>query len=210
MFRRILVLSPHTDDGEFGCGGTIVKLIEEGKEVHYAVFSICEDSVPPEYPRKILEREFREAMRVLGVNSENLHIYEFKVRHFPAFRQDILEELIKLKNDLNPGLVLLPSINDLHQDHSVIATEGLRAFKATTMLGYEIPWNNITFNTVSFIPLQERHIKKKSEAMLCYKSQKSRFYANPEFIFSLAKTRGTQIGISFAEVFEVVRWIMKI
>jgi LmbE family N-acetylglucosaminyl deacetylase len=210
MFGRILVLSPHTDDGEFGCGGTIARLIEEGKEVHYAVFSICEDSVSPEYPKEILEREFREAMQVLGVNRENLHIYKFKVRHFPTFRQDILEEMIKLKDNLNPGLVLSPSINDLHQDHSVIAAEGLRAFKATTMLGYEIPWNNITFNTVSFIPLQERHVKKKSEAMLCYKSQSVRGYADPEFIFSLAKTRGTQIGTSYSEVFEVVRWIIRI
>jgi LmbE family N-acetylglucosaminyl deacetylase len=203
------VLSPHTDDGELGCGGTIAKLVEEGKEIHYAVFSICEDTVPPEYPKDILEREFKEAMGVLGVNSENLHIYRFKVRHFPTFRQDILGEMIKLKDNLRPDLVFLPSINDLHQDHTTTALEGLRAFKGTTVLGYEIPWNNITFNTVSFIPLQERHVKKKSDAMLCYKSQSFRGYTNPEFIFSLAMTRGTQIGISYAEVFEVIRWIMK-
>ena len=31
-WRRVLVLAPHTDDGEFGCGGTIVRLIEGGSD----------------------------------------------------------------------------------------------------------------------------------------------------------------------------------
>lgn len=47
--KRVLVLAPHTDDGEFGCGGTITKLINEGHEVYYAAFSACQQSVLPHY-----------------------------------------------------------------------------------------------------------------------------------------------------------------
>ncbi len=46
MKQKILVLAPHTDDGELGCGGTIVRLIDEGQDVYYVAFSICEESVP--------------------------------------------------------------------------------------------------------------------------------------------------------------------
>jgi LmbE family N-acetylglucosaminyl deacetylase len=40
MKKRILVLAPHIDDGEFGCGGTIAKLIADRAEVFYAAFSV--------------------------------------------------------------------------------------------------------------------------------------------------------------------------
>jgi hypothetical protein len=48
----------------------------------------------------------------------------------------------------------------------------------------------------------------KINAMAQYESQKHRPYANEQFIRGLATTRGVQIGVSFAEVFEVVRWIL--
>jgi len=102
----------------------------------------------------------------------------------------------------------MPSLNDIHQDHSTIANEGLRAFKNTTILGYELIWNNLTFSTTSFIKLDEEHLSKKVYALDAYKSQKGRDYMSKDFIFSLAKTRGVQIGVNYAECFEVVRWVI--
>jgi len=207
-FNRILVLAPHTDDGEFGCGGSIAKFIEEGKDVFYVAFSTAEDSVPEGYPKNILEIEVREATEVLGINPNNLIIYKFQVRKLNYIRQELLEELVKIRNKISPDLVFIPSPNDLHQDHYTVAIEGMRAFKQVSLLGYEIPWNNITFHTQSFIKLEERHIIKKIEALKAYKSQQGRFYANEEFIRSLAITRGTQISVKYAEAFEVIRWVM--
>jgi LmbE family N-acetylglucosaminyl deacetylase len=207
-FNRILVLAPHTDDGEFGCGGSIAKFIEEGKDVFYVAFSTAEDSVPEGYPKNILEIEVREATEALGINPNNLIIYKFQVRKLNYVRQELLEELVKIRNKISPDLVFIPSPNDLHQDHYTVAIEGMRAFKQVSLLGYEIPWNNITFHTQSFIKLEERHIIKKIEALKAYKSQQGRFYANEEFIRSLAITRGTQISVKYAEAFEVIRWVM--
>ncbi|RLF88954.1 PIG-L family deacetylase, partial [Thermococci archaeon] len=164
MFSRVLILAPHTDDGELGCGGTIARFIEEGKEVYYAAFSVAEKSVPEGFPKNILEIEVRKAMKILGVSESNLLIYKYEVRTFSYHRQEILEDIISLRKELQPDLVFIPSPNDLHQDHKVIAEEGIRAFKKSTILGYEMPWNNISFNTISFIPLEERHIKKKIDA----------------------------------------------
>lgn len=206
--KKCLVLAPHTDDGEFGCGASIVKLLDQGVTVFYAAFSIAEDSVPEPYPKDILSKEVRLAMRELGVNDENLLLYKFKVRNFAYHRQEILEELVYLNRYITPDLVFMPSINDLHQDHTTIATEGLRAFKRHTILCYELPWNNIVFSNNCFISFGEEELNKKIRALKCYESQMDRSYASEEFIRSLAVTRGTQIGTRYAEVFEVIRWIM--
>jgi len=205
---KILVLAPHTDDGEFGCGGTIAKLINEGNEVYYAAFSACQQSVAPEYPSDILITEVKEATKILGIPPENLRLFDFDVRTFNYKRQEILESIICLRNELNPDIVFMPSINDIHQDHYTIAFEGIRAFKYSTILCYEMPWNNFTFHTTAFQVLSEENILTKVEALDKYKSQKNRPYANEEFIKSLARTRGVQVGETYAEVFEVVRLIL--
>lgn len=208
-YNRILVLGPHTDDGEFGCGGTMARFVEEGKEVFYATFSCAEESVPKGLPKDILLKEVKKASRVLGIKPENLLIYRYQVRKFAQYRQEILEDLVKLKKQVDPDLVLMPSMFDLHQDHATIANEGLRAFKFCSILGYEMPWNNITFTNDSFIYLEERHLEKKMEALRCYRSQIGRDYSDPEFIKGQARTRGVQISTKYAEAFNVVRWIIK-
>jgi len=206
---RVLVLAPHTDDGEFGCGGSVSRFVQEGKMIYYAAFSTAEESVPEPWPKDILKTEVKEATSRLGIPRDNLFIYNFKVRELSYHRQEILEVLIKLKNDICPDLVFLPSSNDVHQDHSTISIEGIRAFKNTSILGYEIPWNNIEFKTEAFVILSEENINTKSYALDAYNSQKGRNYANEEFIRSLARTRGVQIGSRYAEAFEVIRWVMK-
>ncbi len=205
--QRILILAPHTDDGELGCGGSINKFIEDGHDVYYAAFSACEISVPSHLPSDILIREVKHATKELGIKPENLVLYNYEVRTFSYHRQQILQDLIDLKNKINPDLVFTPSLNDLHQDHGTIAQEALRAYKTNSILSYELPWNNISFNTTSFISLSEENIQSKINALSKYESQKHRPYANEEFIRGLARTRGVQINTRYAEVFEVVRWI---
>ena len=206
--ERVIVLAPHTDDGEFGCGGTIAKLRELNKEIYYVAFSACRQSVLPEFPEDILITEVNKATEVLGIKKENLILFDFPVRTFNFSRQEILQNMINLKKEVNPDLVLMPSINDLHQDHHTIAVEGLRAFKFNSILAYEVPWNNITFNTSCFVHLENRHVETKVDALKCYHSQAHRSYASEEFIKALSRTRGVQAGTSFAEAFDVVRLVL--
>lgn len=207
-FRKVLVLAPHTDDGEFGCGGTMARLIESGAEITYAAFSTAAKSVPPDFPRDILAREVREATAVLGIDEAHLRIYDFAVRTFPTVRQEILEEMILLQQELDPDCVLMPALIDLHQDHKTIAEEGLRAFKRTTVMAYEIPWNNLNFSHQAYVRLEERHVEQKVQALACYKSQQHRNYTREDYIRNVAFTRGIDVGCDYAEVFEVYRWIL--
>lgn len=201
--KNVLVLAPHTDDGELGLGGTINKLITEGKRVTYVAFSTAEESVPPGFPKDILKTEVRNATAKLGIKSENLIIYSYQVRKLNYVRQEILEELIKIRKREKYDLVFIPSLHDIHQDHTTIAQEGVRAFKNTTILGYELIWNNLSFDTQCFVRLQEDDIKAKIMALKEYHSQGKRDYLSDEFIYSLAKTRGVQVGSEYAEAFEV-------
>jgi len=208
-FKNVFVLAPHTDDGELGAGGTIAKLIESGANVFYFAFSTAEESLAEGLPEDILKTEVMEATDRLGIPKKNVIIYNYEVRKLNYVRQEILEDLILHKNRSFPDLVLMPSLNDIHQDHETIAREGLRAFKNTTILGYELIWNNLTFNTTSFVNLEKRHVQAKVDALAAYESQNTRAYMNSDFIFSLAQTRGVQIGVEYAESFEVIRWILK-
>ncbi|MCU0421837.1 MAG: PIG-L family deacetylase [Bacteroidia bacterium] len=208
LFKKVLVLAPHTDDGELGAGGTIAKLIESGAEVYYAAFSTAEESVPEGFPKDILKTEVKAATEKLGIKKENLFIFNFRVRKLNYSRQEILEELVQLKNKYKFDLVLLPSVEDIHQDHSTIANEGIRAFKNTSIFAYELIWNNLSFKTQFFSILSEAHVNSKINALAEYKSQGKRDYMSDEFIRSLARVRGVQIGTKYAECFEVIRLIL--
>lgn len=207
MYKRILVAAPHTDDAELGCGGTIARFVEEGCEVFIAAFSTAEESVPQGSPRDTLKREFLDAVPVLGVALDNVAVYDYPVRRLSYHRQEVLEELVKLRREIHPDLVLIPSGNDVHQDHQVVHAEGLRAFKDLSLLGYELPWNHVTFSAQAFMLLEHRHIQRKWAALQAYHSQLElrRPYFSEEFITGLAKVRGVQVKAEFAEAFEVLR-----
>lgn len=209
-FKKALILAPHTDDGEFGCGGSISRLLEEGVEVHYMSFSICEESVPDGYPKDILQSELETATKILGFDKANVYSLRYPVRKFNYQRQEILEDIIRYRNLIKPDLVFIPSLNDIHQDHKVIAEEGVRAFKNTTILSYELLWNIISYNQTCFIELSKNHLEIKIKAIQAYTSQNNRAYSSAEFLKSQAIVRGVQAGCEYAEVFEVVRIYSKL
>jgi N-acetylglucosamine malate deacetylase 1 len=206
-WRRALVLAPHTDDGEFGCGGTMARLVDEGVEVRYVAFSIATRSLPDGFAPDTLAREVREATTELGIPAERLTVHDFDVRTFPEHRQEILERLIELWNEWEPNVVFQPSLHDIHQDHQTIAAEGLRAFKRTTILGYEIPWNNFDFAYQAYFALERAHVERKTAALAKYASQQHRRYANPEYVWNVARTHGINVNREYAEVFQVYRLI---
>jgi LmbE family N-acetylglucosaminyl deacetylase len=180
--KRVLVLAPHTDDGEFGCGGTMARLVEAGAEIRYVAFSIATKSLPEGFAPDTLAREVREATAELGIPESHLTVHDFEVRTFPSH-------------------------HDVHQDHQVIAAEGLRAFKRTTILGYEIPWNNYDFAYQAYVALEQRHVERKAAALAHYASQQHRRYSDPEYIWNVARTHGINVNREYAEAFQVYRLV---
>ncbi len=205
--KRTLVLAPHTDDAELGCGGTLARLVERGHDVLVAVFSIASDSLPGELPRDTLKHEFFDAMRVLGISSGNALVREYPVRRLAEHRQSILEELVVIRKEIAPDVVFLPCEQDIHQDHQVVHAEGVRAFKNASLLGYELPWNTFDFAPQLIVSLEDRHIERKWDMLCAYNSQMvlGRQYFSKDLVYSLARVRGAQAKKEFGEGFQVIR-----
>ncbi len=207
--ERVLVLAPHTDDGEFGCGATLSRLVRSGADVHYLAFSACEESVPKGFASDILRHEVIAATAELGIPNENVECLSFRVRYFAEARQDILQTLIETRKRINPQLVFAPSLDDVHQDHHAVAVESVRAFKHTNLLHYELPWNNMAFRNTVFMSVDEADLDRKANAVARYESQAGRVYSDPDFLRSQARFRGLQGGCELAEVFEAVRLVIE-
>ena len=205
--KRVLVLAPHTDDAELGCGGTIARLLREGTEVYVAAFSTAEDSLPDGASPYTLRDEFLLAMKTLGIPESHTIVYGYPVRRLKFQRQEVLEDLVKLRREIHPNMVFIPSGSDLHQDHQCLNMEGLRCFKDMTIWGYELPWNTISFPAQAFVTLNKSDLEAKWTALQEYHSQIElhRPYFTWEFVESLARVRGVQVKAEYAEAFEVMR-----
>ncbi|MEM7161964.1 MAG: PIG-L family deacetylase [Bacteroidota bacterium] len=203
--KNILVLAPHPDDAEFGSGACLHRWNKEGKHIFIATFSPCKKSLP-EGQKDVLYDEMSESLGKLGLDPNNVKHFDFPVREFPKYRQEILEELILLRKEINPDLILVPASFDIHQDHQIIHQEGLRAFKNRKVLGYELPWNTIS-STINYrVKVEEQDLKAKESAAACYSSQSHRTYTQSGFFKSLATIRGVQSGTEYAEGFELIVW----
>lgn len=196
--KRILFIGAHTDDIESGAGATLHKMVDEGAEIHCLTFSDCHQPT-------ILKLEHAESMGLLGVDGYHLRVLSIPVRRFGEHRQNILDALIFARGGISPDVVFTHSLKDIHQDHEVVARETLRAFKHTTIYGYELAQNTLNFTNTCFSKISVADLDVKCAALACYKSQAGRPYMHPDFVKAQAVVRGMQAGVSLAEVFEVIR-----
>jgi len=211
MTKKVaLAVSAHADDAHAALGGTIRRLLDEGEyEIHYVAFSIAEESVPEGFPKDIVAKECVKALQILGVDEKFVEINRFPVRKFPQNRQDILEKLVSLRKDLNPGIVFIPSTEDIHQDHEVVSEEGIRAFRrSSTLLGYDFPWNVLYGERLDrFYEISQEQLERKINSLQAYESQivKENNCLTPNYVRSLAVERGQRINVPYAEAFETIR-----
>ncbi len=205
--KRILVLAPHPEDGELGCGATMARHVEAGRDVFYVAFTIAEKSTHPPFRPDEQKYELQRAMEILGLDPKNLVINNWDVRTFGEHRQEILDYMLTLRRDLKPDLVFCHSRDDSHQDHQCITAEAVRAFKLSSILGYELPWNNFQFRTDYFSMVSADQAAKKVAALACYQSRGHRPYLAEDKLRAWLTMRGLQIETDFAECFEVIRLI---
>lgn len=198
---NILAISPHTDDAELGCGGSLARMVAEGHSVEVLALGTGNaDS-------GATVQEYRDSMNVLGIS--DFYTRDYRCRKYHERRQDILDCFVAFDMQQELDIVFVPSTANVHQDHEVVTAEALRAFRSSSMLGYEMPWGDHKQAHFPFyITLGREELIKKCEAVACYKSQEVRGYTDKGFLYSLATVRGVQSGKGgFAEAFEVLKWI---
>ncbi len=206
MKKKLLCISPHTDDIELGAGGFISRYSEK-YELFYLTF--CRYPHPDSgIQRDTYYKEANLSLNQLKFKQDKEHriFYEYEIRTLIDNRQAILQEMINVRDVINPNIVICPSTCDTHQDHQAVVQETKRCFKKRcTILGYELSWNHFQFTNDMYIELEEEHIKNKARSLSCYKSQENKVYLKEDFQRSLASIRGVQSGCKYAECFEVIR-----
>ncbi len=200
--KTILAIAPHLDDIELGVGGTIHKL-KDDNEIHYLGLSM-----PPLVERDSFMKEFWESATHLGFSKDRMTLKDYDPRDLFKDRMEILQLFYDTNMALKPDIVFAPNSQDIHQSHQVVHQEARRAFKFSTILGYELPWNSMSFNMDLFIELADVNVEAKQASINSFESQKSRLFFSNDIITDLAKLRGKQIGKEYAECFEVTRIII--
>tara|TARA_B100001057_G_scaffold242625_1_gene242979 strand:+ start:39890 stop:40564 length:675 start_codon:yes stop_codon:yes gene_type:complete len=219
MKKKILILSPHADDEILGCGGFISKYSSLKHHVSVLILTNANKGAPeiysPEQIKKI-RNEAKQANVLIGTKKlyfENLPA--LNLMKLPLYKiSNIIDKYIK---NINPEIILIPSGNDIHDDHKVIfkaAKVSIRPNKKSKLkkiLSYEVlsetEWNENekSFNPNYFLSLNKSDINKKVKAFLKYKSQVKKFPhpRSKEAIVNLSKVRGSQVFMKYAEAFKV-------
>lgn len=205
---RVLILSPHADDAEIGCGASILKHIENGIKVKVLAFANRRDT--DLYASNEMKQEFYNSMNLLGV--EEFEHLEYKTRCLEENLAELTDLIYKTIKEYRPDILYIPSLNSRHEDHVAIAMAGYRASGRleVNVLGYHVIGDGINFKPTYFEVVEKRHALKRIEALHCYDSQyKLRpFFSDGNFEASLVYY-SSMTGYDLVEPFEVVKWIKK-
>ena len=205
----VLILSTHTDDFEIGMGATARRLICMGCNVHLAVFCQAVESLPEGFSKSTLFEEQEKASAAIGLARENVTIFDIPVRRFPEHRQLVLESMIELRSLISPTVIFGPSTSDIHQDHQVVSCEMVRAFKKSTVLGYQLPWNDLCAHRDCVIQVSKDDVESKLQAVFCYESQSHRSYMSKRYILGDLAVNGSLVDVEFAEVYQLLRLVLR-
>lgn len=203
-YKKILAIGAHPDDIEMGCSGLIRQFTDIGARVWTTTMSKCDDQFTDEEKGKLVE-ECSNSSHILGIHKTLLN--DFPNKELPEHRIEIMDIFNNLQKEIKPDLILIPSLNDPHQDHSEVANCAVRTFRGIeTILQYEIlRHGSFTFTPTLFVDISD-YIETKVKALCCYKSQVSRrAYFDEESFRALARTRGAQSGYTYAEGFVIYK-----
>jgi LmbE family N-acetylglucosaminyl deacetylase len=208
MISKILFIGAHGDDVELMAAGTLLKFSQLGSDIYYCSFSFSKKSIPEGFSVDSTEKEANMSTDILNIPRDNVFRFEYPTRHFLDSRQSILEDLILLRNKVNPDLVVTHNTEDIHQDHKVISEETYRAFKqSSTIWGYESLKNDRMFNNNIYVKLSSENIDMKIKAISQFKTQLVKEPKLIEAVKILAVYRGLQVNAGYAECFEAIRII---
>ena len=201
IYKKALFIAAHPDDTEISAGGLLQRLLEQGCKIYHLCLSNPIISMPEGYGNDSFLKEMENAHDLLGINKKARFNYDIPARKFPQYRQEILEEFVAFRKEINPDLVICHSEKDIHQDHKTVGEEAIRAFRTSTILTYTHPWNSRGEEKNVFIELSEKMLNKKQQAIECYKTQQGRHYMLAERVRALALTTGMMTGVNLAEGF---------
>jgi LmbE family N-acetylglucosaminyl deacetylase len=196
---KVLCLGAHSDDIEIGCGGTILRLLEE-----HPAAEVCWVVLGATGPRK--KEAIESANRFLAAaQNKEVITREFRDGYFPHMWAEIKDFFEELKKKNQPDLILTHYRADLHQDHRLVSELTWNTFRNHLILEYEIVKYDGDLGVPNFfVQLAEPIARKKIETILdCFKSQKDKSWFTEDTFSSILRLRGVESNSpgKYAEAF---------
>ena len=193
---RVLCLGAHCDDIDIGCGGTLLKLLED---VSCAVSWVTFAATPER------ARELRASARrfLRGARRSEVIVHAFRDSYFPAQYAALKESFEPLKRAPRPDVVFTHRRDDAHQDHRMVSELTWNAFRDHLILEYEVPkWDGDMSSPNAYVQLRPKHVTAKIRHLLAsYRSQRSKAWFDPQTFQGLMRLRGVEAGCQWAEGF---------
>jgi LmbE family N-acetylglucosaminyl deacetylase len=188
---RILCLGAHSDDIEIGCGGTLLRLLDErpGSSVHWVVFSSNAE--------RELEARVSASAFLQRAGGSTIDVHAFRESFLPMVATDVKERFEALK-PVAPEVVFTHRLEDRHQDHRTIAELTWNTFRDHLIIEYEIPKYEGDLGLPNlFVPLSADTAKRKVDLLMRhFPSQLSRSWFTPETFLALMRLRGIECNAS--------------
>lgn len=200
--RKVCFIGAHPDDIEIGAGALIAHIAAQTE-----VFCITLSDNQKNPDLKNVESESRRSMKVLGVPDDHVIIGKFETRRFPEQRQEILEYLIKFNQQYTPGIIFTHTRADIHQDHATVTEEVLRAFRGTSVLGFDVIRSSYGFFPNFLAEVCQEDVELKLKALAEYKTYQNKYYFDPQATRAILIRNGLIAQRPFAEGFETLRII---
>jgi len=198
--ESVCFIGAHPDDIELGCGALIADIVDQTNVI---CLTLSDNQKNPELLN--LVEEHQASMSILGVKPENVLLHDFTTRRFQAARQEILEVLLDIKKKYHPEVVFVHTAQDIHQDHQTATQEALRAFRGTTLLGFDVLRSSYGFFPDFLVEVSEEGVRRKVEALKAYATYADKYYFDEDIIHSTAIRHGALAERPFAEGFDILR-----
>lgn len=202
--KKVCFIGAHPDDIELGCGAFIAHILGMA---NLMCVTLSDNQKNPALTNVV--HEHRHSMDVLGVSPENVVVSNFETRRFPEARQEILEYMLEIKRNYQPEIVFVHTKADIHQDHATVTEEALRAFRGTTVLGFDVLRSSYGFFPNFLVEVTEADVKRKLKALAQYTTYQGKYYFDSNITRSTLIRNGALAERPYAEGFDILRIIGK-
>jgi LmbE family N-acetylglucosaminyl deacetylase len=184
----LLCLGAHSDDIEIGCGGGIIRFVDQhpDAQVHWIVLSASQG--------RESEAQASAELFLEKAKCKNVVVKDFRDSFFPYIGGDIKKYFEELKKTVSPHIIFTHYRNDLHQDHRLVSELTWNTFRNHLILEYEIIKYDGDLGTPNiFIHLDAETCSKKAEyIMRVFKSQGDRSWFTEDAFMSIMRIRGIE------------------
>ncbi len=198
--KKVCFIGAHPDDIELGCGAFISNI---NAKADILCVTLSDNQKNPALTH--LVEENHRSMAILGVTPDHIKVEAFITRRFPELRQEILEYLYQLNHTYQPDIVITHSRADIHQDHQQTTEEVLRAFRGTTVLGFDAMRSSYGFFPHFLVEVTAEDVQRKINALAEYSTYNDKYYFSPDVLRATLIRHGALAELPYAEGFDILR-----